>query len=433
MISWKSAPPAIKSKSTAPTTGSSILRLDSPIGWNIPAGADPETALKISSVYGCVNVIAGGIAEMPVSVKNWATKEDIKDHYLGKVLWVRPNEAMTPFVYKHLVETNRLLRGNGYSYIHRDGNGRPVELIPLYSDYVSVNINSSGKLWYGYMDPRSGKAFQLDPMQMLHYKNFSLDGLTGLSTLRFAALTIATAEAREKYDYAVYANGGRPAGVLQTDSDLSGKKIKVSSDGEQKEVFYRDVVRNEWERVHGGAANAFRVAVLDLGLKYTPIGLTNADAQFVENKEISIFDICRFFGVPPHKVYAGKQSYESNDANNIDFVTDTMQPIVTGYEEEDKWKLLAADELDDGLVINRNMLVSLRGNTSARANWYTSMRNLGVYSVNDIRDKEEETAVPGGDTRYANLNNVPLEYFEILSILRNIGNAKKEGEPTRDN
>lgn len=413
---------------SGPGISGGILTLDNPQGWlngtNYPE--DTEQALKLSAVYRCIAVLADAIAEMPVSVRDWNTNKDQPNHYLGRVLWQRPNEAMTPFVYKRLMERNRNLRGNAYAYIHRDGNGRPVELIPLPPDAVSVNLNSDGQLWYGFAHPNTGKSYALTPIQVLHYKNDSEDGMTGISTLHHAALTLATARAREEYDHAVYVNGGSPAGVLQTDSDVSKKITETDADGKTRTITHRDIIRNEWERVHGGAANAFRVAVLDLGLKYQPISITNRDAQFVENKDVSILDICRFFGVPPHKVYAGKQSYDSNEANTIDFITDTMQPIVTQYEEEDKWKLLVPDDVDAGLIVYRNMMVSLRGNSTARAEWYTAMRNIGVYNVDEIRGKEGEPAVSGGDTRYASLNYIPLDLFRELSITRN---KKKEEAP----
>lgn len=406
------------------------LTLDNPAGWlsGLDDGEENvQKALKLSAVYRCISVLADSVAEIPVSVRNWRTNVEDPDHYLCKVLCQRPNEAMTPFVFRRLLERNRNLRGNAYAYINRDGHGRPVELIPLCPDFVNVNLDSGGHVWYGYTHPTSGKQYALTSMQVLHYKNDSEDGLIGISTLRHASLTLQTAHAREEYDRAMYVNGGSPAGVLQTDGDItSSSRTETDAAGEKKEVYYRDIVRNEWERVHSGAQNAFRIAVLDNGLKYQPISVTNSDAQFVENKEVSVIDICRFFGVPPHKVFAGKQSYDSNEANTLGFISDTIQAIVTQYEEEDKWKLLVPDDVEAGLVVYRNMMSSLRGNTAARAAWYHVMREIGAYSVNDILQKEGEASVLGGDERYANLNNIPLDLFRELSIARN--KNKKGGE-----
>lgn len=421
---------SFKSAVASPAPSKGLLTLDNAAGWltGSDGSESPEMALKLSAVYRCVEVLAGTMGEMPVSVINWNTMEDQPRHYLSKVLWQRPNEAMTPSVYKAMMERRRVLRGNAYAYIHRDGNGRPVETIPLHPDLVSVNLDSRGRLWYGYADPNSGHSYALDPMQVLHYKNFSEDGLVGVSTLHHASRTIATANAREIYDQSVYVNGGTPAGVLKTDTDLTGTVDVPDGNGGTTKVTMRDYVRSEWERVHGGAANSFRVAVLDHGLDFKQLSVTNADAQFLESKDFSVFDVCRFFGVPPHKCYTGKQSYESNEANSIDFTADTMQPIVTQYEEEDKWKLLTSDEAAAGLVISRNMDVTLRSDTTARASWYKAMREIGAYNVDEIRRKERLPAVPGGKSRYGSLNYIPLELFEALSIERN----RKGDDPHAD-
>lgn len=120
-------------------------------------------------------------------------------------------------------------------------------------------------------------------------------------------------------------------------------------------------IRVEWEKRHAGPANAHRIAVLDYGLKYTPISISNKDAQFVEQSELSVQDLARFFGVPLYKLQAGKQSYESNEQNAIEYVVSTLHPIVTQYEEELTWKLLTSSEIARGLEIRMNMMAELRG------------------------------------------------------------------------
>ena len=206
-----------------------------------------------------------------------------------------------------------------------------------------------------------------------------------------------------------------PAGTLETDTDLRGYakgpdgKPLQRSDGSY--VTLKDNLRGEWERVHSGAANAFRVAILDLGLTYKPIAVNNRDAQFVESKAISVEDTARFFGIPLNKLFTGKQSYNSNEANSLDVLTDTLQPTITQYEQEDKWKLLTTSETGSGLYIRRNMMVTLRSDTAARAAWYKTMREVGAYDVDTILHKEGEpgTGTPGGKKRLYSKNFDDLE------------------------
>ena len=382
-------------------------------------------ALKISAFYRAVDIRSDSIGRLPVQVKNLLTRREVAGHYLGPVLWERPNEAMTPFSYKKLVEYQRLVPGNAYVWLYRDGNGRTAELLPLPPGTCKPYVEpGSGKLWYIARDPKSGQMWKLDPMDILHYKGFSTNGVEGIGLLQMAARTLDVAASRDIYEQDVYRNGGRPSGVLTTDSDLSGKKTEVGEDGES--ISYRDVIRREWEHIHTGPGNAMRTAVLDNSLKYTPIAMSNADAQFVENKAVSVADIARFTGVPLYLLFSGKESYESNMANGIEYVKYTLQPAVTQYEEEDSKKLLTAGERAAGLWLPRNMMAELRGDISSRKEWYKAMREVGVFCVDDICKLEDLPDVPGGKTRQASLNYVPLEDWPELSRLRALSGKKEE-------
>jgi HK97 family phage portal protein len=222
---------------------------------------------------------------------------------------------------------------------------------------------------------------------------------------------IDTAKATQRYENGFYTRNARPVGILKTQSSI-GKEAK-------------DKIREEWHKIHEGVDNAFRIAVLDLGIDYQSISMSNKDTQFVESKAVTVEDIARFFGVPLYKINAGKQSYNSNEQNGIEYVVNTLHPIVTQYEEEDTYKLLFEQEQKKGLEIRRNMMAELRGDFSSRGNWYKAMREIGAYSVNDILALEDRPNVPGGNTRYASLNYIPLERFDELSVSRNQGGEKK--------
>lgn len=409
------------------------LTWERPEGW-FPGGKGRDRpmraseALKISAFYRAVDVRSDSIGRLPVTVKNLKTRREVEGHYLGRVLWERPNEAMTPFVYKKLVEYQRLVLGNAYVWIYRDGNGRPAELLPLPPGACKPYVHpGSGKLWYIATNPKTGEPYRLDPLDMLHYKGFSVNGVEGRSLLTQAARTLRVAGSRDQYEQDVYDNGGRPSGVLKTKTDLSGKPEVELSDGAK--VSYKDVIRMEWERVHSGPGNSMRTAILDNDLDYTPIAMSNADAQFVENKAVSVADIARFTGVPLYLLFAGKESFESNQANGVEYVKTSLQPSVTQYEEEDSVKLLTASERAGGLWLPRNMMAELRGDSASRKEWYRAMREIGALSVNDILRLEDMPDVPGGDGHYASLNYVPLEHWPELSRQRAEKNGKKEEAP----
>lgn len=377
-------------------------------------------AMRISAVCACVEIISSSIAVMPMFVFNEKTKLREDAHPLGRVLWQRPNEAQTQFDFLKYSVASVLLSGSSYVWNYRNGLGEVVERIPIPSEMCEPFFDvARGEWFYGATDPKSGKCWRLSPQDISHYRIYTTDGVHGVSVLERAAQTVRAAEYAEKYQQAVYRSGGRPSGVLQTDADLGGTVAQPLPDGTEREISKKEVLRREWERIYGGADNAFRTAILDHGLKYTPISATAADLQFVESKNLTVMDIARFFCIPPYKLGEGKQSYASNEQNNIEFCLQTLQPLVTQREQEDTTKLLLRSEREDGLRVRQNMDAMLRADAKARAEVERIYRDMGVYSVDDIRAIEDLPPVPGGKERLASLNYVPLEDFRRLSLIRN--------------
>ena len=390
---------------------------DAALNWDLVHGCAGKTAevsadaaLKISAFYRAIDLRTDSVGKYPMYVIDTNTRRHVEDHYLGKVLWERPNEAMTPYGFKKLVEYQRLVLGNAYVWLYRDGNGRTIERLPLPPGSCKPWIEpGTGKLSYLAADPKTGDVYCLDGEDIEHYKGFSTNGVEGIGLLRHAAQTLAVAASRDDYERAVYDNGGNPAGILYTDGDLSRLPELTLPDGSK--ASYKDVIRREWDKIHRGPGNAFRIAVMDNGLKFQPLAMSHADAQFVENKAVTVEDLARFVGVPLHKLYAGKQSYSSNEANSLDYVTDSMHPTVVQYEQEGSYKLLTASERRSGLWLQMNMMAELRADSQTRAEWYRVMREIGAYSVNDILAKEDEPDVEGGNIRLISRNFDALERF----------------------
>lgn len=408
--------------------GGARLTLDDPVGWNTGGsllfGGKELQAMKLPAVNACIEIISDSVAKMPVYLMESHTRERVDKHPALSLLTSRPTEAMTAFDYHKLMESRRIAYGNAYALILRDKWGQPMELLPIAPGYMTPYRHTDGRLWYVGINPKTGEYRKFWTTDVLHYKAFSTDGIEGVSYLRRGAETIEAAMQAQRYEVSFYRNGAQLAGVLSTDTDLSSRPIR-DADGNEVDVKAR--IRESWERVHAGADRAFRIAVLDNGLKYTPITATNRDAQFIETKAASIEDIGRLFNIPLYKLGVGKQTYASNVQAAIEYMQRTLSPIVSAYEQEDTYKLLVPGEQARGLQLRRNMMGELRGDWAARATWFKSMSEIGAYSVNDILALEDMPDVPGGDLRKASLNYVPLEMWAELSVNRN---APKEGGKT---
>lgn len=400
--------------------GSARLTLDSPLGWDTGGSLnDGKTlsAMKLPAVNACIEIISDSIAKMPIYLMESQTRERIAEHPALRLLTGRPTEAMTAFDYHKLMESRRIAHGNAYALIWRDKWGQPTELLPIAPGYMQPFLDDNGQLWYVGTNPKTGEYRKFWPADVLHYKAFSVDGLEGVSYLRRGAETIEAALQAQKYETGFYKNGAKLTGILYTDTDLTNKPEIKQPDGTK--ISVKDAIRREWEHIYAGADNAYRTAVLDFGMKYTPVTSTNRDAQFIESRAASIEDIGRLFNIPLYKLGVGKQTYASNVQAAIEYMQRTLSPIVAAAEQEDTYKLLTPGEQQRGLQLRRNMMGELRGDWAARGVWFKQMREAGVYSVDDIRALEDLPDVPGGDDRYASLNYVPLELWAELSKNRN--------------
>lgn len=376
-------------------------------------------AMKLSAVNRCIEVLSDSIAKLPIYVMDKNTREHVHDHPLTTLLNDRPNAVQTAFMARKFVESNKLCGGNGYEWIRRDSRTmRPAELIPVGYSSVQPFLSTDGSLWYNLRHPFTGTMHTVHSSDMIHVRGYSHNGYTGISVLQRASETISTARAAQSYSKTYYLNGGQPSGVLKTDEPLTGEVEVTLPDGSKTKVSHREIIRNEWERVHSGPANGQRIAILDKGLNYTPIAVSNRDAQFVEQTDLSVQDIARFFGVPLYKLQSGKQSYSSNEQNAIEYVVSTLHPIVEQYEEELSYKLLLPAEFEKGLRVKMNMMAELRGDVTARGTWYKAMREVGAYSADDIRSLEDLPELgheKGGDIYYGNKNYAPLDEFRSIS------------------
>lgn len=405
-------------------------------GMTFPAvGSSGDEARSLSAVDRCIEILSDSVAKLPSYVMELDTRERIK-HDILYLLNTRPNEAMSPFVRKKVLETSRLEGGNAYDWIIRDPQtGRPRELIPIPWQLVHPWRDRGGRVWYDVTHPVTGEPMRLPQEDVCHYKNATRNGIQGLATLARAREVISAARAAQQYELAYYQSGGQPSGILRTESDLSGYAIDENgkhlrrADGSA--VSLKDQLRSEWERVHYGPSNSHRVAILDFGLDYKPLTTSNRDAQYVETKSLSVTDIARYFGVPLYKLNEGHQAYNSNEQNGIEYVVGTLHPIITQYEEEQTYKLLTSRELTR-LEIRINMMAELKGDTASRAAWYRAMSELSVICPNDICALEDIPNVPGGDLRRASLNYVPLHMWEELSRLRNGGADDRKEEDHGD-
>jgi len=229
-------------------------------------------------------------------------------------------------------------------------------------------------------------------------KNFSTDGITWHSTLEYAREVIGAGQAEQKFESVFYQRGMKLGGVLETPTKLGPEE--------------KDAVRREFERVTSGLGNMHRVAVLSMNEKFTPLTMPIKDAQFVETRAMNIRDISRYWRIPLYKLQEGKEAYNANEQQNLDYLVSCLDPILVRYEQEYRLKLLGKSE-QKKRYFRYNRAAILRTDQKSRAEFLQKMVDGGIYTVNEARALEELNRYTGAanpaDQLKASLNYVPID------------------------
>ena len=364
-----------------------------------------RSAMQMTAVYSCVRILAEAVAGLPLHLYKYTDgggKEKALDHPLYRLLHDEPNPEMSSFVFRETLMTHLLLWGNAYAQVIRNGKGEVIALYPLMPNKMSVDRDENGRLYYTYYrgsdEAIKNKDFAvtLQPSDVLHIPGLGFDGLVGYSPIAMAKNAIGMAIACEEYGAKFFANGAAPGGVLEHPGTIKDPQR----------------VRESWQSTFGGSGNANKIAVLEEGMKYTPIGISPEQAQFLETRKFQINEIARIFRVPPHMVGdLEKSSFSNIEQQSLEFVKYTLDPWVIRWEQSIQRALLSQGEKAEYFV-KFNLEGLLRGDYQSRMNGYAIGRQNGWMSANDIRELENLDRIPaeeGGDLYLINGNMLPLK------------------------
>ena len=364
-----------------------------------------RSAMQMTAVFSCVRVLAEAVAGLPLNLYRYTGdggKEKAINHPLYLLLHDEPNPEMSSFVFRETLMTHLLLWGNAYAQIIRNGKGEVVALYPLMPNKMTVDRDERGQLYYSYQRSNDEAVRSKDqtvilrPSNVLHIPGLGFDGLVGYSPIAMAKNAIGMAIACEEYGAKFFANGAAPGGVLEHPGTIKDPQR----------------VRESWQSTFGGSGNANKIAVLEEGMKYTPIGISPEQAQFLETRKFQINEIARIFRVPPHMVGdLEKSSFSNIEQQSLEFVKYTLEPWVIRWEQSIQRTLLSQEEKAHYFV-KFNLEGLLRGDYQSRMNGYATARQNGWMSANDIRELENLDRIPaeeGGDLYLINGNMLPLK------------------------
>lgn len=356
--------------------GDAIINTPSSTGLNYQSiFGSQQNALQLSTVFRCINIISESIAVLPLGVY---TKNGVRvDHNIDYVFRDSDNKLTKFEMIKQMVQSV-LIKGNGFIHITRNTDGTVKKLRWLESCDVNIFYSKENNTLY-YTVPVLFNNKKIEPVNMIHLKMFSHDGVNGVSILNIGSKALRLGTTLENNAYNFFANGCNLSGVLSVASSLTPQQIKD--------------IHKAWDESY---VNGSGVAVLQGNMNYQSVSNSAKDNELLSSREYTVKDICRWFGINPVLLGLSGATYTSLEQAQTDFVLHTLLPWVEAIEEEFTKKLLLPSEQKSmEIVLDENYLLRMDKNTEA--NYYSTMVNNGLFTRNEARGRLGLQPVEGGD------------------------------------
>ncbi|MFZ1363971.1 MAG: phage portal protein [Brachymonas denitrificans] len=341
---------------------------------------NPATAQSISAVYACVQAISETVASLPLILyrRNGDDRERASDHPLYRVLHEQANEQQTALEFREWMQACVLLRGNAYARIVTGWDGQVRQLIPLSPDRVQV-LDVAGKLAYDYTN-KDGKVTRLLAGEVLHLRHRAGDdGVMGVSPITAAREVVQLAMAERDHGNASFSNAARLSGVLTAPGVLKPEQ--------------REALKTSWASQYSGVSNAGKTPVLENGMTFSPVSMSNEDSQWLASRQFSVEEVARLFRVPPTVIGDLRHGNYSNSVEMArQFVTLTLRRHLLMWEQGISHKLLT----DAGRRIyfaEHSVEGLLRGDAVNRADFYDKGIASGWLTIDEARKLENLPAI----------------------------------------
>jgi HK97 family phage portal protein len=357
-----------------------------------------QSMLSLSAVWAGMTAIASTVATLPLITyrrEPGGGKSRAMDVKLYDLLARQPNDEMTSVQFRSTLTQHAIIWGNGYAEIQRDGVGNPIALWPIHPSRVRVMRNEAGGLRYLVSNPVRGGEADFDPWYMLHLAGPSADGVVGYNLADIGGESLGVAKAMQQFSASFFANGMVPGGFLTMPKGL--------------QPMAKQNVRESLEARHKGVGRAHTLALLEDGMTFTANATDPMKAQLVEARVFEIAEVARFLNIPPHKLRdLSKSSFSNIEQEALSFLSDTIQPWTTRWEQELEKKLLFRQERKR-FVIEHLFDALLRGDSQQRGDFYVKAIRNGWMSPNEVRARENLNPVAGGDTLLVSMDLQPLD------------------------
>lgn len=361
---------------------------------------DHEAARRVAAVYACMDVIASALSSSDWNVYEGVRGEDTKKaaprDRLQYILNTRFNDEATGQAGKRAQLMAALGWGTGYAEIEWNLAGRVQALWPIHPDRCVLMRDFEGdhRLFLRVTQGWRGGMVDLDMRDVFCIRGGGLLGFAGDDKLSMAMRTIIGAIAMDEFQNAYFGNNAQLGTVFIHKGNLDESE--------------RDRVKQQLKTKHAGARRAFTTGLFTGEWDIKTFGSDAEKAAIVELKNLSVEDICRWFRVQPHKIAHLTRATNNNiEHQGLEFSRDTLRPWKVEIEQEADYKLI---DVRARKFLEIDLDWAEQGDYKSRAEAYATLRNIGVFTGNDVARKlGENTFGPEGDIRIVQGANVPLE------------------------
>jgi HK97 family phage portal protein len=352
----------------------------------------PESSKKLSTAYRCGNIISDDVAIMPMQMFRRVGRNSIRieaDDVLRNAAYlmeIAPNRWMTPFIFKKTAEMWLIYWGNAYVW-QPPTPWREWFLLP--ANLTTSVFDPDGNLWFQTTFPNGAQA-NIPDVEILHLMINSTDGINGRSVIEYARETLGGQMGAHETKNRINGQGLNPGAILWVNGEMNQEA--------------RNKTRNSYTDAIRGSANAGGVAVFDSTIaKFEAVTMKPSDAQFLESIEATDAEIANFFGVPLYKLNMGKQSYESNTQQKLDYL-DSLNPHLVQWEQAARLKWLSGNEQRQGIYFKFIREALMQMDPTTRATYIEKQIVSGQMTPNQACEINDLPTYKGGDSHYLSLN-----------------------------
>ncbi len=351
----------------------------------------------------CLKILSETLGKLDLKLYQKSNNNSIRaiSNQIFNLLSIRINPYMTPSAFWSTVEQHRNHFGNAYVWIQRTGTTlnnlwimNPSEVLVM-MDNVGL-FGEENAIFYQYNDPQTGQVYLFNEQDVLHFKSSMTfyNGVIGMSINDILETTMQGKLASQEYLNNMYKTGLSGRAVLQYTGDLSE---------EAKQRMLKGL-----ENFATGSANAGKIIPIPVGMQIQPLNVSLADAQFEQLKKYTDLQIASAFGIPSNMLNnMENSSYSSVEAQNLNFLVNTMSFILKQYEQEISYKLLSSTSINQGMYFEFDVAGLLRADITTKMNYLSTGVINGIFTQNEARGQLGLQALTGGDQLIVNGTYIP--------------------------